>query len=75
MATPGKGRGLAQGTRAPAGSTASVQFQRKQYDTSPLWPGWTNSDGGRCTCSWSYRDNLLQVKCANGGCPVHRGRQ
>lgn len=73
MATPGKGRGLAQGTRAPAGLSASVQFSRIQYVTSAMWPGWTDNGDGQCSCSWSYKDGIRQVKFSDGACPVrHR---
>ena len=70
MPTPGKGRALSTGTRAPAGSTASPQFQRIQYNTSRPWPGWFDDGDGQCACSWSIKDGVRQVKFANNGCPV-----
>lgn len=75
MASPGRARGIPRGTRAPAGSTAGPGLAQPAKRTSSCWPGWTDDGDGQCTCSWSVRDGIRQVKFSNAACLVrHRER-
>lgn len=64
-------------THAPAGSTASRQWQQEReiYRTSPMWPGIFWGNDARCSCSWAFRDGVMQVKAKNGACAVHAGNE
>jgi hypothetical protein len=58
-------------TRAPAGSTAARQYDREVYQFAPLWPGVTWGNDARCSCSWAFRDGMMQVKARSEACSVH----
>ena len=62
-------------TRAPAGSTAARQYDREVYRTVPLWPGITWGRDARCSCSWAWRNGVVEVKVRSAACLVHDGRE
>jgi hypothetical protein len=60
-----------RGTRAPEGASPGRRPADATYREVALWPGITWGRDARCSCSWTVRYGVMQVKVRSGACTVH----